>query len=63
MKHNLDESYLLTLTEDERFRQMSEWTPAEWQQYYCPNGTMTIDEFRAIGHQIIREEYERLGWV
>jgi hypothetical protein len=42
---------------------MSEWTPAEWQHYYCPNGTMTIDEFRAIGHQIIREEYERLGWV
>ena len=61
--HYLNESYLQTLTEDERVRQMSEWSPAEWQQYYCPNGTMTLDEFRNLGHQIIRDEYEKLGWM
>ena len=43
-KHNLNEGYLQSLTEEERVRQMSEWTPSEWQQYYCPTGTMTIDE-------------------
>lgn len=42
---------------------MNEWSPAEWQQYYCPNGTMTLEEFRAKGHQIIKEEYKRLGWM
>lgn len=62
MKHNLNESYLQSLTEDERVRQMSEWSVEEQEQYFCPNGTITIDEFRAIGHRIINEEYNRLGW-
>ena len=62
MKQNLNESYLQSLTEEERTRQMREWSPAEWQQYYCPNGTMTLEEFRAKGHQIVKEEYKRLGW-
>lgn len=63
MKHNLTEEYLQSLTEEERIRQMSEWTPSEWQQYLCPNGTMTIEEFRALGHKIIDEEFDRLGWT
>lgn len=62
MKHNLNESYLQSLTEEERTRQMSEWSIEEQEQYFCPNGTITIDEFRVIGHQIIKEEYKRLGW-
>jgi len=44
--HNLDQDYLQSLTQEERLRQMSEWMPAEWKQYHCPNGTMTIEEFR-----------------
>lgn len=62
MKHNLNEEYLNSLTEEERIRQMSEWTIEEQEQYFCPNGTITIDEFRLIAHQIINEEYDRLGW-
>lgn len=46
MKHNLNEAYLQSLTEDERNRQMSEWTPDEWKQYLCPNGTISLEEFR-----------------
>ena len=60
-KHNLNESYLQTLTEEERVRQMSEWTPNEWQQYYCPNGTMTLDEvmdyIKNNASKIITEKY------
>ena len=60
--HNLSEDYLQSLTEEERIRQMKEWTPDECLQYLCSNGTMTIEEFRALGHKLIDEEYDRLGW-
>ena len=62
IKHNLSESYLLSLTEQQRIYEMSQWSSSEWQQYYCPNGTMSLEEFSKLGHQIIDEEYERLGW-
>ena len=62
IKHNLSEEYLQSLTEEERIRQMKEWTEDEIQQYLCPNETMTIEEFRALGHKMIDEEYDRLGW-
>ena len=46
MKHNLSESYLQSLTEQQRIEEMSQWSASEWQQYYCPNGTITLEEFR-----------------
>lgn len=61
IKHNLTESYLQSLTEEERVRQMSEWTPSEWQQYFCPDGTITLDEamdyLKNKVTQIIQEKY------
>jgi len=45
MRHNLSESYLQSLTEQQRIDEMSQWSASEWQQYYCPNGTITLDEF------------------
>ena len=62
IKHNLSESYLQSLTEQQRIDEMSQWSSSEWKQYYCPNGTMSLEEFSKLGHQIIDEEYERLGW-
>lgn len=62
IKHNLNEEYLKSLTEEQLDKEMSEWNVHEWEQYYCPNGTMTLEEFRDLGHKIIDEEYERLGW-
>ena len=62
MKHNLSESYLQSLTEQQRIEEMSQWSASEWQQYYCPKGTITLEEFSKLGHQIIDEEYESLGW-
>lgn len=46
MKHNLNESYLQSLTEEQRINEMKEWSASEWQQYYCPNGTMSLETFR-----------------
>lgn len=62
MKHNLDESYLSSLSEEERINEMKEWSAEEQAQYLCPNGVMTMEEFRALGHKIIDEEYDKLGW-
>lgn len=62
VKHNLNESYLQSLNEEERIRQMSEWTIEEQEQYFCSNGTMTLEEFRDLGYKIINEEYDKMGW-
>lgn len=62
MKHNLNESYLSSLSEEERINEMKEWSAEEQAQCLCPNGVMTMEEFRALGHKIIDEEYDNLGW-
>ena len=62
MKHNLNESYLNSLNDEERINEMKEWSAEEQAQYLCPNGVMTMEEFRALGHKIIDEEYDKLGW-
>ena len=46
MRHNTTESYLLSLTEEQRINEMKEWSASEWQQYYCPYGTISLEEFR-----------------
>ena len=55
IKHNLNEEYLHSLSEEERTRQMKEWTATEWGQYYCPNGTMTLEEFRNELYKSVHE--------
>lgn len=61
IKHNLNESYLQSLTEEERVRQMSEWTIEEQIQYFCPNGTISVEEamdyLKNKVTQIIQEKY------
>ena len=62
MKHNLNEEYLNSLTEEERIRQMSEWTIEEQEQYFCPNGTITLNEFKNLLIQKVDELiYEKYG--
>ena len=61
VKHNLNESYLQSLTEEQRLNEMKEWSASEWQQYYCPNGTISLEEFRQVLYnkvdEIILEKY------
>jgi hypothetical protein len=61
-KHNLNEEYLKSLSEEELTQEMSEWSAEEQAEYLCPNGVMTIEEFRELGLKIINDEYDRLGW-
>ena len=61
-KHNLNEAYLNSLTEEELDAEMKEWTDDEWEQYYCPEGTMTMEEFYNYGIMRINEEFDKRGW-
>lgn len=56
-KHNLNEAYLNSLTEDQRIAEMEKWTPEEVAAYLCPQGTVTLEEFREYGHQLIHKWY------
>lgn len=40
----ITEEYVNSLTESELLNEQANWTAAQWQQYLCPNGTITIDE-------------------
>ena len=62
-KHNLSKGYLDSLTEEQRINEMSEWTASEWREYLCPEGTISLEEYRELGHRLIYEEYKRLGWL
>ena len=62
MRHNLNEEYLNSLSEEDLINEMKEWDAEEQAKYLCPNGVMTIEEFRELGLKIINDEYDRLGW-
>lgn len=60
--HNLNESYLQSLTEEERIRQMQEWTIEEQRQYFCPNGTISLDEaMEYLKNKTLQLIHERYG--
>ncbi len=42
-KHNLNEEYLNSLTEEQRIDEMSEWSAEEWGNYYCPEVLRVLD--------------------
>ena len=39
---------------------MMEWTAEEQTEYLCPDGVMTIAEFREYEIKMINEEYDRM---
>ncbi|MBR4388020.1 MAG: hypothetical protein IKT00_02440 [Prevotella sp.] len=60
-KHNLNDEYLKSLSEEELAKEMKEWDAEEQSRYLCPNGVMTIEEFRELGLKMINDEYDRMG--
>jgi hypothetical protein len=40
--------------------EMKEWTAEQQSQYLCPDGVMTIEEFRELGLKMIDEVYDEL---
>ena len=60
-KHNLSKEYLNSLSEEELTKEMQSWTPDEQVKALCPEGVMSLEEFRKIGIQMINDMYnERL---
>ena len=37
--------------------EMKKWSAEEQTRYLCPNGVMSIEEFRELGHKMIDEYY------
>ena len=58
-EHNLSEEYLQSLSDEELEKEMMEWTAEEQTEYLCPDGVMTIEEFREYGLKLINEEYDK----
>lgn len=44
-KKLIDEAYLASLSEEELLKEQKNWTEEQIHQYFCPNGTITLDEF------------------
>jgi ubiquitin C-terminal hydrolase len=62
VKHNLSESYLQSLTEEQRLNEMKEWSASEWQQYYCPNGTISAESFfEKLDKRVQEMVFEKYG--
>ena len=58
--HNLNEEYLSSLSKEDLYKEMNEWSAEEQARYLCPNGVMTIEEFRKYGLELINEEYDKI---
>ena len=52
-KHNLSVEYLQSLPSKELEKEMMEWSAEEQAKYICPNGVVTIEEFREYGIKMI----------
>lgn len=62
MRHNLNEEYLQSLTEEQREEEMSQWTATEVQEYLCPNGTVSIDYFfEQLEKKVVEMAIEKYG--
>ena len=59
-EHNISEEYLQLLSDEKLEKEMMEWTAEEQAEYLCPDGVMTIEEFREYGIKMINEEYDRM---
>ena len=40
------------MSESDRIRLMKNWSASEVTEYLCPNGTMSLEEFRKYAHEI-----------
>jgi hypothetical protein len=52
-KKHIDADYLATLSEEELLEEMENWTEEQIHEYFCPNRTVTVEEFREYGYKMI----------
>ncbi len=53
-------SQVINLKEEPSIDEMKDWNADEQVRFLCPNGVMTLVEFRRIGHEMIDELYDEL---
>jgi hypothetical protein len=58
MRKSIEGTALNDFDDQLRLDEMKEWSAEEQTRYLCPNGVMTIEEFRALGHKMIDEFYD-----
>ena len=51
----ITEEYVRSLSEEELLEEQKTWTVTQWQQYLCPNGTMTLEEVVLYTDELIEE--------
>ena len=51
----ITEEYIRSLSEEELLEEQKTWTVTQWQQYLCPNGTMTLEEVVLYTDELIEE--------
>ena len=57
VKHSLNESYLRSLTEEQRLNDMKQWSASECQQYYCLNGSVFFEKLDKRVQEMFFEKY------
>ena len=53
--HNLNEEYLNSMSEEERLKEIQSWTSEELVRHLCPDGVISLEEFRRYAHEITEE--------
>ena len=43
------------MTETDRIKLMENWSDSEVTDYLCPNGTISLEEFRKYAHEITED--------
>ncbi len=54
----ITEEYIRSLSEEELLEEQKTWTVTQWQQYLCPNGTMTLEEVVLYTDELIEEIFD-----
>ena len=53
--HNLNEEYLNSMSEEERLKEIQSWTSEELVRHLCPDGVISLEEFRRYAHEIAED--------
>lgn len=54
----ITEEYVRSLTASELLKEQQTWTATQWQQYLCPNGTMTLEEVVEYTDKLIDKVFD-----
>lgn len=53
--NNFSEEYFNSLSEEERLKEIQSWASEELVRHLCPDGVISLEEFRRYAHEITKE--------